>query len=286
MMLLAEEAEMKSECSLPLVEIVSHCYAAKLPQYAAMLVCQASSLVLHKPRLCNVCLSVCIWHDLPIGQEDWNEDFFGTDWDKEDSNKSDQIVRKVLPWVKQVLTEHGASWAVCHLSKGKIGRRSIGRDRLALISDADFVWFADVDQVFRDGVFDRLVSLEWPNSAAMIYPREIMIHRNHATGDKLTEAINLDDPQLIDVDPSEFVPKRYRKAIGGVQIVRGDFARKHGYLHEDKKWTCPTDKPFGDFRDDVAYRRFCSEHGSIVGVDLPGLYRIRHTRTTYQENKI
>jgi len=248
---------------LPLVDIVSHCYAAELPQYAAMLVYQASSLVFYKPKVCKVRLVVCMWDDREI-----------------DKNLYDTTTGKVV--------EQAKNWMPCkviRMARGKIGRRCIGRNRASLLTQADFVWFADVDQVFRDGILDRLVQMPWPKEASMVYPREIKIHRDWTTGDERALDIDLDNPLLTDIDPSEFVSKIYRKAIGGVQIVRGDFARRYGYLSGETKWTRPTDKPFSDFRDDTAYRRRCSELGPIVPVDLPGLYRLRHTKTTYQADK-
>jgi len=270
-----DELKIRREGRPPLVKVVSHCYAAELPQYAAMLVYQVSSLVLHKPKSCRVTLSICVWgekntSDVPL---------FGNRYRVADPN-----VAKILPWVKKILMENDIFWEICYLKKDEIGRRCIGRNCLAS-SYADFIWFADVDHMFRDGILDRLVEIPWPSGASMIYPREIMIHRDWITGDKRTSAVDLNNPQLVDIDPPEFVPKRYRQAIGGVQIVRGDFARKHGYLNDDKQWQRPSEKPFGNFRDDVAYRRFCVEHGPIVGVDLPGVFRLRHTRTTYQEDK-
>lgn len=241
---------------MPLVEIVSHCYAAELEHYAACLVYQVSSLVLYKPEKCDVCLSVCLCDE-------------------------DRNTTKMIGWTESTLFDKEMDCRTYRLVEQKIGRRCIGRNHAAKASKADFVWFADVDQVFRDGVLDKLVETEWPEDAAMIYPREILIHRDHKTGDGRTSAVDLDDPSVVDVDPSEFVPKRYRKAIGGVQIVRGDFARRHGYLDGDDGWQRPTDEPFGDFRDDVAYRKFCLRHGRIAGVDLPGMYRLRHSRKTY-----
>ena len=279
------EEQAKQSKRRPLIEVVSHCYAAELPQYAAFLVYQASSLVLHKPRSCDVCLSVCVWSEKE-NPDDLTELLAAAappmPWRVADPN-----VAKVLPWVKQTLIEHGVGWSVCHLTRGEIGRRCIGRNRLALASEADIVWFADVDQVFRDGVLDRLATMEWPEGASMIHPREIMIHRDHKTGDTLVRDVPVESLFVygpFDVNPAEFVPKRYNRAIGGVQIIRGDFARKHGYLNGDEKWRAVL-RPFGDFRDDVAYRRFCSERGAIVAVNLPGVFRLRHARTTYQEDK-
>lgn len=266
-----EDAVVKTHERPKLIEIVSHCYATELPQYAAMLVYQASSLVLHKPKQCKVCLSVCVWGDID---------------DQPYPEIRDICVGKVLPWTKKTLSAHDISWLICYMTKGELGRRCIGRNRLALNTEADIVWFADVDQVFRDGMLDRLATMEWPENASMIFPREIKIHRDWKTGDERTGAIDLDDPCLVDVDPMEFVPKQYHDAIGGVQIVRGDFVRKHGYLAGDEKWQRPSVDPFGDFRDDVAYRRYCRQCGPIVRVDLPGMYRLRHTRTTYQEDKM
>ena len=117
----------------------------------------------------------------------------------------------------------------------------------------------------------------------MIYPALIQIHRDHATGDAAT--VLVDQPKLISVNKAEFIPKHYNRAIGGVQIVQGDFARKHGYLNDSPEWQKPTETPFGDFKDDVAYRKFTSQFGPIVGVDFPGVFRIRHSSTTYQEDK-
>jgi len=243
---------------MPLVELVVHCYAAELLHYAQALVYQVSSLVLHRPKKCGVKLTVCYCMD-------------------------DLVTSKFLSdWMELSYHTDGTYIDTICFDRTRIGRRAIGRNFAAKATKADFVWFADVDQVFRDGVLDRLVELEWPEDAVMIYPQNIMIHRDHKTGDERTSAVDLDNPLAVDIDPSEFIPKRYRKAIGGVQIVKGDFARKHGYLDGDNKWQRPTDEPFGDFRDDIAYRNFCLQHGKIVGVDLPGMFRLRHSRTTYQ----
>lgn len=260
-MLVEAELKVEEKKQLPLVEIISHCYAAELPQYAAMLIYQASSLVLYKPSKCDVRLVVCIWDD-------------------RDTKEFDPYTRKAIAWVRQLIP-----CRILRMKRREIGRRCIGRNRASLYTWADYVWFADVDQVFRDGILDRLVSMPWPDGASMIYPREIMIHRDWTTGDERTASVNLDDPCLVEIDPAEFVPKPYRKAIGGVQIVRGDFTREHGYLNMVPKWHNSTETPFRDFRDDIAYRRFCSKHGPIIGIDLPGLYRLRHTQTTYQKDK-
>jgi len=241
-----------------LIEIVSHCFAEELPQYAACLHYQICSLVLQKPTKVQVCLTVCFC-------------------------ASDERTLKVIRNGNKLFSKYkGLQLAVKILPRNEIGRRSIGRNKVAMGSIGDIIWFADVDQVFRDGILDRLGTMEWPGENAMVFPKEIMIHQDHATGDERTSAVDLDHLEFEAIKSKEFVPKKYNRAIGGVQIVRGDFAREHGYLNHDGKWQQPTDKPFGDFRDDIAYRNFCSDHGGVIPIDLPGLCRLRHTRITYQ----
>lgn len=164
--------------------------------------------------------------------------------------------------------------------EGELGRRSIGRNIAALDTHADIVWFADVDQCFCHGILDRLANMPWPDGAVMIYPRKIKIHREHVMGDKAMSQIS--GKGLAFIRPSQFCTKKYNRAIGGVQIVQGNFAREHGYLPDDERYQQPVTRPFGDFRDDVAYRQVCSKHGKVLGVDLPGLYRLRHSMTSYQ----
>jgi len=161
-----------------------------------------------------------------------------------------------------------------------LGRRSIGRNIAAKHSTADIVWFSDVDQVYYKGCLDRLAELKWAEDTSMVFPKEIMIHRDWETGDQAAAVVA--SPRLVDIDPAEFIPKRYGRAIGGVQIVRGDFARCFGYLPDSEKYQKPVDGMFGDFRDDIVYRSFCKRKAKMRGVDLPGMFRIRHTQTTYQ----
>jgi hypothetical protein len=162
-----------------------------------------------------------------------------------------------------------------------LGRRAIGRNIAALQTSADIVWFSDVDQVYKHGIFDRLAKLEWPDDAVMIYPRQFKIHESHETGDKALARVG-GKPQLIDIDESEFADSSYNRAIGGVQIVKGDFARKYGYLRDSEKWMAPTNcRHFCRCYCDMAYRGFCREHGDIKKVDLPGMYRLRHSECSH-----
>jgi len=232
------------------IEIVSHCYAGIHSQYAAALCYQLSSFCFCKPSSCNVLATVCYL-------------------------ESDRATVDVLDFFSKRLDLN----PICLPDVGSLGRRSIGRNKAALQSKADIVWFADVDQVYW-GCLDLLADYSWPDDVTMIYPQAIHVHRDHAIGDEALKLVK--KPQLIKPNLLEFGERGYRKAIGGVQIVKGDFARTHGYLNEHKKWQRPVDIPFGNFRDDIAYRQFVKLRGKIIGVDLPGMLRLRHTRTTYQ----
>lgn len=234
------------------IEIISHCWAGRHKHYAAGLAYQLSSLLLDDVGAYKITATVCC----DPGDEATNNVL----------RRFGECESNSMLWIK-----------VIRLNRRYLGRRSIGRNHAALTTAADLVWFADVDQCWYDGCLKKLAEIKWPEGAVMIHPREIMIHRDHATGD---EDLNyaLDHPGIVKIDGSRFVPKRYERAIGGVQIVRGDFARKYGYLDGDLKWQRPFDGPgFDACRGDLHYRKFCSKHGKVVGVDLPGMYRLRHT---------
>ncbi len=239
---------------MPLIEIVSHCWAEELEHYSTALRFQLSSLILHPPVECNVMATICC---VP------------TDW---------RTYRELCYFARAMTIK------IIPMSRDHIGRRSIGRNIAAKQTGADIVWFADCDQAFLHGILDQLATMVWPEPSEMIFPRRIMIHKDWDTGDAVTSA-EPEEPRLVDLDESLFTPKRYFRAIGGVQIVRGDFAREHGYLDGIERWQRPpAGHAFKDFRDDVHYRHFCKAKAGGVppkAVDLPGVYRIRHGKTTH-----
>src|SRR5690606_11528565 len=77
------------------------------------------------------------------------------------------------------------------------------------------------------------------------------------------------------------------RAIGGLQIVKGEFARKHGYIPNHKKYQTPPDVPFPDTKDDACYRRELLKIGTGKTIGpLASLYRIRHTEVGYGSQKM
>lgn len=234
------------------IELVTHCYATELPHYASALKYQLSSLIINKPKHCKVLITICC-------------------------EPNDEKTLEIIPFFQEVLS----IWTLIMENENQLGRRSIGRNIAAKVTKADIVWFTDVDYLFSGDCLEKLSTIEWPDDASMIFPPDAMICKDHAMGDRLLNyAANR--VCVLDVDPNCFIPNHYRRAIGGIQIVQGDFAREHGYLDGIEKWQTPVAKPFGDFHDDIAYRKYCKQFGKIVPVDLPGIKRLRHSTTTYQ----
>jgi hypothetical protein len=257
---------MASEERQKRIEIVSHCWAGRYGHYARCLAYQLSSLLINPPQHCHVTFTVC-YEPTDVPTMRVMQQFIEVkDSFPEDDDRHSNICF--------------ASWG---LPIEQLGRRAIGRNLAAKHSVADLVWFTDCDHLFCDGILDRLVAMEWPEGASMIYPREIMIHRDHATGDAVLNQMPI-PPRMMDTDLSLFIPKRYNRAIGGVQIVQGDDAREFGYLADDDGWQEPLKrKTFVSCRCDQAYRNKCKQRGPIVAVDLLGVYRIRHTQTTHHD---
>lgn len=237
------------------IRIVTHCYAERLPQYAVFLRTHLTSL-LRFP--CKTDVNISVYY-----------------------TKSDKRTVDVLNHFHSLLNDR---LDIIHMEPTHLYRRTIGRNHGALNAKEDLVWFADGDFCFGESCLDVLEEqnkkIEGP--VGMMWPKHIMGQIAHAQGDAFfTE--NLDGVDELEPDYSEFKIERAGFAYGGLQIVRGNFARQHGYLNDPRfsKWMRPrTDgKPFGDTLEDKEYRRFCQhvEGGGLVGIELPNLFRLRHS---------
>lgn len=239
------------------IEIVSHLYGVELPHYVGAFKHHLSSLVLHPPRTCEV--SVVAWYC-----------------------PRDRRAVELLAWFAQNTRLDLRTRA--EEDPLVLGRRCIGRNDSALRTQADVVWFADGDFVFHEGCLDALAVLEWPADAVLLFPRRYMIHREHAIGDRISGDPT---PGLVEAvtDPAEWVETGHSVAIGGIQIVSGDFCRAHGYLNGQRKWMVPHVRPFANTLDDRAFRLYAEAKSGFKQrrTDLPGLYRIRQTVNARQK---
>jgi hypothetical protein len=223
------------------LEIISHCW-----QYGRQLTHQLSSLLLFAPSTVNVVMTVVFASE-------------------------DHSTKEVLDYFEAFEAPH-IRWNWCCLTREKVFRRAFGRNQAALATTADWVWFADADMCFRSSCLDELAGQLRGQSTPLVYPRIIRISHSHEAGESALNRVAT-GPALIDIDPAEFVPWRYDRAIGGVQIVPGDIARSRGYLNGRRRlFKVPIS--FGGFSDDIAFRRSLGTDGSPINLD--GVYRIRH----------
>jgi hypothetical protein len=234
------------------LNIVSHCWSQKHPEFAAALVYQLSSLAIW-PRD-EIKVKATIVHC-----------------------PEDLRVVKILDFFQ----DHIDLCKVA-LSLPELSRRSIGRNIAAksVCTDSDMVWFADVDYVFRSGCLEALANVQCHDELAMVFPESVQISTDHKTGgadlNKVLLDIQEDNLHLVDVMPEKYVLKEYKKAIGGAQIVRGDIVRRLGYCDDYPCWQVPLLEPFSDTKEDVCFRRAVGKLGNIKPITLPNLYRLRH----------
>ncbi len=151
-------------------------------------------------------------------------------------------------------------------------RRAIGRNMAALQTTADLVWFCDGDYVFGPDCLETLATMDLPESR-LYYVREVQISKTHALGDAASLKA-AGGAGVYEIDPDDYKVSHHR-AIGGLQIVPGDVARKYGYCR-DTKWQNPVaDSKWQDTRGDRAFRGILQTKG--VAIHLPNLFRIRQS---------
>lgn len=234
------------------IEIITHCYAEEFPAFASLLTAQLSSLVLWPPN-CPVQVSVC-------------------------GAGSDQLTMYVVAaFGRRMLRDkrQNVRLQFREFSKPELFRRGFGRNKLFKETRADIVWAADADYVFGPDCLDTLARTEIKHN--LVYPQDYWIHRGHGLGDR---EISLIIPGEVFIpDLSLFQACHVGFAIGGLQIVPGDEARK-GYL-DGSRWSAaePNATRFQDTKEDKKYR---TAAGGSQPINLPNLYRMRHSCSAFQ----
>jgi len=233
------------------LRIVTHCYAERLPFFADLL----------KFHLTSISHSL---YEFPLRVE-----ILCTSTDTKTLNVlnsfSDSMRKKLSARI---------------LDPTHLWRRAIGRNIAALSSTEDFVWFCDVDYVFSPLAIATICrALREKPEAAMLYPSVVSVSKDHKTGDATIAQAEQD--KTPEIDTQDFVPSYYSRAIGGAQIVPGKLARTIGYL-DKTKWMTPSHTPFPDTRDDIAARRQYAKHGPLCSFMVGGIYRIRHSTSSYR----
>lgn len=159
------------------------------------------------------------------------------------------------------------------LPPDRITRRMIGRNLAALATEADWVWFTDCDYVFRAGCFDSFSHWNPAPEGLLFYPKHTHASRSHEDGDSELERV-ASRVRLVDVDPKKYRVTSLRRAIGGIQIVRGEVARRMGYCRQSRYHQIPS-ATWAHNRDDIWFRRSLGTAG--IPMEVPEVYRIRHS---------
>lgn len=223
------------------LEIVSHCW-----KYGRLLNYQLSSLILHPPQDCRVTMTVFHCPD-----------------DRDTGRILDYFAGETVPNV---------TWNWQALDKERLFRRSIGRNQAALNTQADWIWFTDCDVTFQAGALESLAAELSDCNAMLTFPQIHQVSEMLQPDDPIiTEAEQA--PAILDLDLSRFEPERREKAVGGLQIVRGDVARAIGYCANIGVYQRPA-KGFGNTWEDRTFRWLLGTHGEPLNTS--SFYRIRH----------
>lgn len=226
------------------IEIVSHCW-----QYAHLLAYQLSSLVNYPPTRARVRMTV--FH-----------------------SPEDERTRAMLAFFGAIAVP-GVEWNWQPLPRGELFRRAIGRHRVARSTSADWVWYADCDILFHRGCIDTLAGELQGRRDPIVYPKQERVTAMLEETDPLLLA-ERDRPQVVDIDPAQFkLMNNPPRAKGAYQIVHGDAARQCGYCGTIGVFQRPAPR-WAKTYEDSAFRWLLGFDG--VGLDVPGVYRIRHVR--------
>jgi len=225
------------------LEIVTHCW-----RYSRLLCYQLSSLFIAPPESTHTIITV----------------FFSAD---------DDDTVQVLNWFQGQLVPDTIRLDFRPLDRPQLLRRSIGRNRAALSTIADVVWFTDCDYLFGMGCIDALCG-QIDGTTVLYFPRTVLVNTTHELGDAYIR--RFETPAVLDVNERDFSPKTMRRAIGGIQIVPGDIARRYGYLPQSRKDQTPElGERMTDFASDVRYRKSLGMPGTAI--DIPKVFRLRHS---------
>lgn len=236
------------------ITIATHCWAVKHPLYAVFLRAQLTSIAINYPQ-CPIKVVVAV--DL-------------------DDTRTIQVINDFLrmqyAFIKPLILTTPRMWRRC------IGRNIIAKDQ----QDSDLVWFTDCDYMFGPGCIDEVLKC-WSESGCpdLIWPLSYSANEDKLIIDEFWEK-NLETRGLLIAPTCDPFAFPCRRAIGGVQIVSGSWARREGYLDGHHKWQAPPSIPFPDTRDDLVFREKLLKVGTSASIpSLPSLFRLRHTEVGY-----
>ena len=159
-------------------------------------------------------------------------------------------------------------------------RRSIGRNNAAKNTQADWIWFTDCDIIFGEGCLDGLAEQLKGLTNTLVYPR------HESTTSMLDDDNPLlkkgAEPQVVDIDTSDFTLHSRDKAKGAFQIVHGDVSRAIGYCDQIRIYQTSASNWRKTYEDTV-FRWLLGTRGDPI--DIPNVFQIRHvTKGRYKKD--
>lgn len=186
-------------------------------------------------------------------------------------SEEDSSTAELLAFFQQQ-TVPRVTWNWQPLHKYELFRRSIGRNKAALASQADWVWFTDCDLLFNQHCLDSLTKRLQGSKEVLVFPKEerttILLA---ADAPLLTEAENV--VAIRGINQDQFESHQRTRATGPLQITHGDVARACGYCDAIAEFQKPA-RHWCKAHEDRVFRWLLGTQG--VGVSVPGVYRIRH----------
>ena len=223
------------------LEVVSHCW-----RYAHLMAYQLSSLVRFPPSELELRMTVC-------------------------HSSEDRGTVELLEHFG-ALEVPGITWNWKAMERTHLMRRAIGRNRVALATEADWVWFTDCDVIFHHGCLDGLARALQGRRDALVHPATEWVTPLLADDDPVLTRWH-DDPGVLELDAGPLMERSLDRATGPMQITHGDAARALGYCDALSTYQQPAET-WQKAREDRAFRWLLDTQGTPV--DLPGVHRIRH----------
>lgn len=233
------------------------------------------------PRILAYCLSSFLDHPPTDPAFHVNLKIFFTD-------SGDDQTGKLLEYFARLDWPANVRLIPWHLPRPRLMRRAIGRNMAALQTQAAWAWFADCDHLVGPNCLDSFPQAlaAVPAEIPLAFPRTIQQSRSHQFGDRDIFAVTLHETDSREIgerltvavppiNPAHFKPKSMNRAIGGIQIVRGDFARARGYLPRHRRYQ----KPIAEWartKEDAIFRACCKTKGHPL--DIPNIFRLRHSK--------
>lgn len=174
------------------------------------------------------------------------------------------------------------TWNWQALETNQLLRRAIGRNKAALNTKANWIWYTDCDLIFHQGCLDSLAKQLSNNNNLLLFPEYESV--TALLDDKDSIIQNKNKLQLIDIDTDIFHKSTVSRAVGPYQITHGDVARACGYCNDIKIYQTP-EEHWRKTYEDRTYRWLLRTQGTPI--DIPAIYRIRHrSKGRYQKGAL